>query len=74
MLDYTMSGIKTMLKKRSDKPEKDKSNDFVEEYWHYDNVTKKTEKQFINSYNNWAKKKGYQQSEAKAIKIYDLAQ
>lgn len=74
MLDYTMPGIKTMLKNRSDKPEKDKLNDFVEEYWHYDNITKKTEKQFINSYKNWAKKKGYQQSEAKAIKIYDLAQ
>jgi Transposase and inactivated derivatives len=74
MLDYTMPGIKTMLKNRSDKPEKDKLNDFVEEYWHYDNITKKTEKQFINCYKNWAKKKGYQQSEAKAIKIYDLAQ
>jgi len=73
MLDYTMPGIKAMLKSRSDKPEKDKLNDFVEEYWHYDNITKKSEKQFINSYKNWAKKKGYQQSEAKAIKIYDLA-
>lgn len=73
MLDYTMPGIKALLKSRSDKPEKDKLNDFVEEYWHYDNITKKSEKQFINSYKNWAKKKGYQQSEAKAIKIYDLA-
>jgi len=73
MLDYTMPGIKAMLKSRSDKPEKDKLNDFVEEYWHYDNITKKSEKQFINSYKNWAKKKGYQQSEAKAIKIYNLA-
>lgn len=68
-----MPGIKAMLKSRSDKPEKDKLNDFVEEYWHYDNITKKSEKQFINSYKNWAKKKGYQQSEAKAIKIYNLA-
>lgn len=41
MLDYTMPGIKTMLKSRSDKPEKDKLNDFIEEYWHYDNITKK---------------------------------
>lgn len=74
MLDYTMPGIKAMLKSRSSKPEKDKLNDFVEEYWHYDNITEKSKKQFINSYRNWAKKKGYQQSEAKAIKIYDLAQ
>jgi transposase len=74
MLDYTMPGIKTTLKSRSDKPEKDKLNDFVEEYWHYDNITQKSKKQFINSYKTWAKKKGYHQSEAKAIKIYDLAQ
>ncbi|NRT35886.1 transposase [Clostridium beijerinckii] len=74
MLDYTMPGIKTMLKSRLDKPEKDKLNDFIEEYWHYDNITKKSENQFISNYKNWAKKKGYQQSEAKAIKIYDLAQ
>lgn len=73
MLDYTMPGIKTLLQSRSDKPEKDKLNNFVEEYWHFDNITKKSEKQFISSYKNWAKKKGYHQSEAKAIQIYALA-
>jgi transposase len=73
MLDYTMPGIKTLLQSRSDKPEKDKLNDFVEEYWHFDNITRKSEKQFINSYKSWAKKKGYHQSEAKAIQIYALA-
>lgn len=74
MLDYTMPGIKTMLQNQSKTPEKDKLNDFVEEYWHYDNITNKSEKQFINSYNSWANKKGYRQSDAKAIKIYALAQ
>jgi transposase len=74
MLDYTMPGIKTVLQNNSSHPEKDKLNDFVEEYWHYDNITKKSEKQFINSFKNWAKKKGYFQSESKAIKIYNLAQ
>lgn len=73
ILDYTMPGIKTMLQNQSKTPEKDKLNDFIEEYWHYDNITKKSEKQFINSYNRWAKKKGYRQSESKAIKIYALA-
>lgn len=73
MLDYTMPGIKSLLKSRSDKPEKDKLNDFVEEYWHFDNITNKSKNQFINSYQKWAKKKGYQQSETKAIKIYTLA-
>ncbi len=47
--------------------------DFVEEYWHYDNITKKSEKQFVNSYLKWAEKKGYHQSEAKAVKIYAMA-
>lgn len=73
MLDYTMPGIKSLLKSRSDKPEKDKLCDFVEMYWHYDNITSKSEKQFINSYKSWAKKKGYHQSESKALTIYTLA-
>lgn len=73
MLDYTMPGIKSLLKSRSDKPEKDKLCDFVEMYWHYDNITSKSEKQFINSYKNGAKKKGYHQSERKALTIYTLA-
>lgn len=74
LLDRTMPGIKNLLKNRSDKPEKDKLNDFVKEYWHYDNITKKSEKQFIHSYFKWAKKKGYHQSETKAKQIYALAQ
>lgn len=58
MLDYTMLGIKKLLSNRSNKPEKDKLNDFVEEYWHYDNIKKISEKQFKSSYINWAKKEG----------------
>ncbi len=57
MLDYTMPGIKTLLSSRSDKTEKDKLCDFAEKYWHYDNITARSEKQFINSYKEWAKKK-----------------
>ena len=52
---------------------KDKLADFVEEYWHFDNIRKKSEPQFIRSYCSWAKKKGYHQSEAKAKAIYCLA-
>lgn len=73
MLDHTMPGIKTLLASRSNKPEKDKLCDFVEKYWHYDNITGKSECQFVNSYKNWAKKKGYHQSESKASTIYALA-
>ena len=74
LLDRTMPGIKTLLNNRPDKPEMDKLNDFVREYWHYDNITKKSEKQFINSYLKWTKKKGYRPSETKAKQIYALAQ
>jgi transposase len=73
MLDYTMPGIKTLLKGWNESSGKDKLSDFVEEYWHYDNISKKSEKQFINSYQKWAERKGYHQSEAKAVKIYAMA-
>lgn len=74
ILDRTMPGIKALLSgKRSEEPTKDKLSDFVEEYWHFDNITKKSEVQFIRSYCTWAKKKGYHASESKAKAIYTLA-
>ncbi len=73
MLDKTMPGIKTLLKNNSENPERDKLNNFVEEYWHFDNITKKNEKQFINSYIKWGKEKGYHQNETKAKQIYAIA-
>ncbi|ABR35365.1 IS110 family transposase [Clostridium beijerinckii] len=68
MLDRTMPDIKSLLKSRSSKPNKDKLSSFVEEYWHYDNITNKSEMQFIRSYLKWAKNNGYNQNEAKAKK------
>ncbi len=73
MLAKTMPGIKSLLKNNSENRERDKLNDFVEEYWHFDNMTKKSEKQFINSYLKWSKKKGYHLNETKAKQIYALA-
>ncbi|WP_270811863.1 IS110 family transposase [Hungatella effluvii] len=73
LLDYTMPGIKTLLKGWNETNGKDKLGDIAEEYWHYDNISKKSEKQFIDSYLKWAKKKGYHQSQDKAAKIYALA-
>lgn len=61
LLDYPMPGIKTLLKGWNETNGKDKQGDFAEEYWHYDNIAKKSEKQFIDSYLKWAKKKGYSQ-------------
>jgi transposase len=74
ILDRTMPGIKKLLSgKRSDNPTKDKLSDFVETYWHYDNITKLTELKFVESYQKWAKKNGYHASESKARKIYAMA-
>jgi len=73
LLDYTMPGIKSLLKGWCVSSENDKLSDFAEEYWHYDNITKKSEKQFINSYQKWAEKKGYHPNELKAVKIYAIA-
>jgi len=74
LLDMVMPGIKKLLSGKSYYTKKDKLSDFVEEYWHFDNITSKSEKRFINNYKSWAKKNGYHQSESKAIKIYELAQ
>ena len=74
LLDRTMPGIKKLLSsKRSEKPTKDKMSDFVEEYWHYDNITKRSESRFISDYCRWAKKKGYHASENKTKTIYAVA-
>jgi transposase len=74
LLDRTMPGIKKLLSGRcSEEPTKDKLSDFVEEYWHYENITKKSESYFVNDYCRWAKKKGYHASETKAKAIYAMA-
>lgn len=73
LLGYTMPGIKPLLKGWNESNGKDKLGDFAEEYWHYDNITRTSEKQFIDRYLKWAKKKGYHQNQDKAIKIYTLA-
>lgn len=73
LLDKTMPNISKVLSNSSKTPNKCKLNDFVEYYWHYDNITKLTEKQFILSYNKWAKRKGYHQDDKKASQIYSIA-
>ena len=74
IVDRTMPGIKKLISvKRSEYPTKDKLSDFVEHYWHYDNITKLSEAKFIKSYQEWAKKKKYHASESKAREIYAMA-
>lgn len=74
LLDGVMPGIKTILQGTVPAySTKDKLCDFVEKYWHYDNIKKMSEKRFIEDYGKWAKKKGYRCSESQAIAIYQLS-
>ena len=74
LLDRAMPGIKKLISsKRSEDPTKDKLNDFVEEYWHYDNIKNKSEPRFVSDYCRWAKKKRYHANEGKAKLIYAMA-
>jgi hypothetical protein len=73
ILDSTMPGITKVLAGWSSETEKDKLSDFIEEFWHYDLITEKTEKQFTEKYVKWAKKKGYRNNQAKASEIFAMA-
>jgi hypothetical protein len=73
ILDYTMPGVKKEFNSWDPENGKDKLSNFVEKYWHYDNIRKKSERQFVESYLNWAKKKGYHRNQNKAAKIYSMA-
>lgn len=73
LLDYTMPGIKCELKSWNEDNSKDKLSDFVEKYWHYDNITKMSESKFCVHYCKWAEKNGYHQNKNKATKIYSVA-
>ena len=44
--------------------------DFVAEFWHCECVSKRSEKAFINKYQKWCRKHGYNFSEEKAHDIY----
>jgi len=73
LLEQAMPQITTLLENDSQDIKRDKLNAFVLKYWHYDNITKFSQKQFIINYNQWAKKEGYKVSQLKAEKIYSLA-
>ncbi len=74
LLDRTMPGIKGLINvKRSDEPTKNKLCDFVEEYWHYDNIRSISEACFVEGYCQWAKRKGYRPNQTKAKSIYAMA-
>ncbi len=74
LLDGVMPGIKSILQGTVPAySTKDKLCDFVEKYWHYDNIKKMNEKQFLSDYEKWTKRKGYRYNESQAIAIYQLS-
>jgi transposase len=62
-----------MLASWNEENRKDKLSDFVEQFWHYDEITSLSESEFIEKYKIWAKEKKYHQSQDKAKTIYHLA-
>ncbi len=73
LLDYVMPGLKGKLNTWDESSGKDKLSDFVERYWHYDNITRMSKEEFITDYFEWAKSKKYHQNKSKATEIYELA-
>ena len=74
LLDGVMPGIKSILQGTVPAYSiRDKLCDFVEKYWHYDNIKKMSEKQFLSDYEKWTKRKGYRYNESQAIAIYQLS-
>ena len=74
LLDGVMPRIKSILQGTVPAySTKDKLCDFVERYWHYDNIKKMSEKQFLSDYEKWTKRKGYRYNESQTIAIYQLS-
>ena len=73
ILDYTMPGVKKEFHSWNESNGKDKLSDFVERYWHFDNITAMTKEDFIEDYISWAAEKKYHQNRSKAAELYDLA-
>lgn len=73
VLDYTMPGIKKLLKSWNEANNKDKLSDFVDVFWHFDTITSMGREDFLSAYMEWARERKYHQSQSKATEIYELA-
>ena len=73
ILDRTMPGVYGLLDDFNRNNGQDKLCDFAEKYYHSDNITKYSEKVFIERYLSWLKKKGYRPNEKEARQLYSIA-
>lgn len=73
VLDYTMPGIKKLLKSWNEANNKDKLSDFVDVFWHFDTITSMSWEDFLSAYLEWARERKYHQNQSKSTEIYELA-
>ena len=71
LADKAMPGIDALIK---DNQSNLKLTDFMNRYWHFDNILAMGEKRFCRDYVNWTKKQRYHNSEQKAHLLYASAQ
>lgn len=73
LLDETMPGIERIVLANTLTFDRDKLVSFAYKYWHYDTILKMSENKFIENYEKWTKKEGYQFKDEKARMIYTHA-
>lgn len=73
ILDQTFAGCNTLFTSPTRADGSEKWVDFVYRFWHCNCVTKCSLNRFIELYNNWCQKNGYNRSSDKAAEIYQLA-
>lgn len=70
LLDITFPNINRLFRSPARGDGSEKWVDFAAEFWHCDCVRKHSEKAFVNKYQRWCRKHGYNFSEKKAHDIY----
>lgn len=73
ILDQTYPGVNSYFDSPAREDGSQKWVDFASCYWHVDCVRKMSSSAFVDHYQNWCKRKGYNFSKAKAEKIYEAS-
>ena len=73
LLDTTFPDVNRLFRSPARADGSEKWVDFVAEFWHCRCIYERSEKVFINKYQRWCRKHGYNFSEEKACDIYSEA-
>ena len=73
LLDTTFPNANRLFNRPVRADESEKWVDFVAEFWHCGCICERSEKAFLNKYQRWCRKNGYNFSEEKALYIYSEA-